>query len=485
MYINIFNHVPAPVPASFGGFTISSPSKGTNTMATSGPPVELSPSEGYRSWTATRTSAKRFACDRCHMQKLKCPRQSASELPCLRCEKFGLASTCVYSPTLRFGRPAETCNKARSKSNQRPRTASQDGVLGAGTGLLQASPAIDRVLPTPSSGDAASQPNAEIEATYWTWAPTDRPSAVDNDANDVDLFDSLDGSDMQQDDNTSASASAPSTESGFHMGLQNPFCDFTLLKPPLHNSPASDKPISSAETCLSRLAELHLSLFQSHQLLSSYVSLMEGQHSSDSSPSSRSFLFKSPIDLDSIFAAAQQFIDCIKFLAGDSTPQASSGRLGILPCSASTPAAYSDHSISSFPSSLADGMVSDDVPATQNTDSATLFLVLSCYARLIDIFTKIIKGLKTGAENIDRRHFLDSVQIGSFRVPGSSDLQITIMLHVFCHFFQRAHQSIRLFIAGHGKDDDSLLAPGLRLTECTIKEEIKQVKQKLKASSNL
>lgn len=478
----MLKHVLAQAPVGFGSFMISlNPSQGNSTMATSA----LPPSEGYRSWNAARKSAKRFACDRCHMQKLKCPRQSASELPCLRCEKFGLASTCVYSPTLRFGRPAETCNRAGSKSSQRPRAASQDVVLGAGAEVLQASPATDRVLPTPSSGDAPSQPNDEIEATYWTWAPTDRPSVIGNDANDVDLFDSLDGSDMQQDDNASASASAPSTESGFHMGLQDPFCNFTLFKPALHNSPASEKSISSAENCLSRLAELHLSLFQSHQALSSHVSSMDGQHNRDRSSPSRSFSFKSPIDLDSIFAAAQQFIDCIKYLIVQSTPQVSSDPLGILPRSAPTPAAYSDHSMSSFASSLADGMLANDVAATQNADSATLFLVLSCYARLIDIFTNVMKYLKTSVEKIDRRHSLDSVQIGSFRVPSASDLQITIMLQVFCHLFQRAHQSIRLFIAGHGKDDDSLLAPGLRLSECTIKEEIKQVKLKLKASTNL
>lgn len=492
------------------------------------PSPQPSPTEGYRSWNAANKTVKRFACDRCHMQKLKCPRRSASELPCLRCVKLGLASTCVYSPTLRFGRPTtDSCNqnhiRTASKSSQRV-TADQNIVLD--TGLLQPSETGDPAgnpagnQPTPNSGDASSRTNAGIQVEdldqcppYMSWTPTDRPSAaaIDKDANDMDLFDTLDRSaTMQQDDDmgVSAPASAPasipgSTESGFSMEWQNPFHNPSLFRPPppLHNSPASERSnISSAETCLTRLAELHLSLFQSHQSLSSSTaSPMGNQHSRGTNGScpSPSFLFKSPtIDLNSIFAAAEQLIDCIKFLAWEPAPQevlSSDPQPGMLPWStvASAPVAYShDSTNSSFSPSLADGFlsVSDDVPGGgfQNPDSATFFLVLSCYARLMDIVTKILQYLKTGADNNenDRREFLGSVQIGAFRVPSSSDLQTAIMLQVFCHLFQRAHQSIRLYIAAQGKDD-SLLAPGLRLTECTIKEDIKRLKQRLKASTKL
>ena len=48
---------------------------------------------------------KRFACDRCHGQKLRCPRVSGAG-PCTRCEKVGVR--CVVSAAHRTGRPAKS-----------------------------------------------------------------------------------------------------------------------------------------------------------------------------------------------------------------------------------------------------------------------------------------------------------------------------------------------------------------------------------------
>lgn len=55
------------------------------------------------------TQVKRFACDRCHSQKLRCPRPADGDLhePCVRCCKAG--ARCRISTPPRMGRP----NKSR------------------------------------------------------------------------------------------------------------------------------------------------------------------------------------------------------------------------------------------------------------------------------------------------------------------------------------------------------------------------------------
>ena len=55
------------------------------------------------------TQVKRFACDRCHGQKLRCPRRNDGGLrePCVRCSKAGTA--CEITTPSRMGRP----NKSR------------------------------------------------------------------------------------------------------------------------------------------------------------------------------------------------------------------------------------------------------------------------------------------------------------------------------------------------------------------------------------
>lgn len=56
----------------------------------------------------TATQARRFACDRCHGQKLRCPRPAdGSDLsePCVRCRKAG--KNCNVSATLKTGRPSK------------------------------------------------------------------------------------------------------------------------------------------------------------------------------------------------------------------------------------------------------------------------------------------------------------------------------------------------------------------------------------------
>lgn len=62
---------------------------------------------------------KRFACDRCHDQKLRCPRPvdgGNATVPCIRCQRAG--TVCNISSPLKTGRPSKAL-KLRARTEQR------------------------------------------------------------------------------------------------------------------------------------------------------------------------------------------------------------------------------------------------------------------------------------------------------------------------------------------------------------------------------
>ncbi|PWY93855.1 hypothetical protein BO94DRAFT_612388 [Aspergillus sclerotioniger CBS 115572] len=56
--------------------------------------------------------ALRYACDRCHGQKLRCPRSQAADKPCLRCQKAQVP--CTLSVAHKVGRPPNSRNRISS-----------------------------------------------------------------------------------------------------------------------------------------------------------------------------------------------------------------------------------------------------------------------------------------------------------------------------------------------------------------------------------
>ncbi|KAJ5088559.1 hypothetical protein N7456_012175 [Penicillium angulare] len=65
------------------------------------------------------TTAKRASCDRCHLQKIRCPRPDSDDLSsCARCRYLGIQ--CVYSAPLPRGRPSGS-KKSSSKSYRTPK----------------------------------------------------------------------------------------------------------------------------------------------------------------------------------------------------------------------------------------------------------------------------------------------------------------------------------------------------------------------------
>ncbi|KFZ16838.1 hypothetical protein V502_04870 [Pseudogymnoascus sp. VKM F-4520 (FW-2644)] len=56
----------------------------------------------------------RIACERCHAQKLRCPRDDSNHGPCTRCQKAG--AVCIFSPSLR-GRSTPSTGQNPTKEN--------------------------------------------------------------------------------------------------------------------------------------------------------------------------------------------------------------------------------------------------------------------------------------------------------------------------------------------------------------------------------
>ncbi|KFY16431.1 hypothetical protein V492_01340 [Pseudogymnoascus sp. VKM F-4246] len=69
--------------------------------------------------SARPTPAKRASCDRCRLQKIRCPRPNSDDLSsCVRCRYLGIQ--CVYSAPLPKGRPSGS-RKSSSKSFTAPK----------------------------------------------------------------------------------------------------------------------------------------------------------------------------------------------------------------------------------------------------------------------------------------------------------------------------------------------------------------------------
>ena len=84
------------------------------------------------------TQVKRFACDRCHDQKLRCPRPVDSgdlNAPCIRCQKAG--TVCNISTPLKTGRPSKAL-KLQARTEPHPRIVSPPLSRASSTGASDA-----------------------------------------------------------------------------------------------------------------------------------------------------------------------------------------------------------------------------------------------------------------------------------------------------------------------------------------------------------
>ena len=111
-----------------------------------------------------RNSSKRFACDRCRGQKLRCVREDTNHETCIRCLRMN--AVCITNSPLRMGRPrrAETERRRRSTlvaDGQTLIMTSDDHVLEMETGIGTATKPswMPNAIPAGGQGPSDANPN--------------------------------------------------------------------------------------------------------------------------------------------------------------------------------------------------------------------------------------------------------------------------------------------------------------------------------------
>lgn len=133
------------------------------------------------------TQVKRFACDRCHGQKLRCPRRADGDLhePCVRCSKAG--TPCGITTPLRMGRPAKSrklnTGEGVPSRTSSPKLKSRSRTKALGTRPLSESDAEDDQPQdhnsTKTTVEHASRSSSVNCTLYDTYSSIDTPTFSD------------------------------------------------------------------------------------------------------------------------------------------------------------------------------------------------------------------------------------------------------------------------------------------------------------------
>ena len=117
------------------------------------------------------TQVKRFACDRCHDQKLRCPRPvngGNATIPCIRCQRAG--TVCNISSPLKTGRPSKAL-KLQARTEQRsssiPPPLSRTSSNNTSNGQL---PETSGTIVSGYSQGNGTYPFPELDSTFLSYA---------------------------------------------------------------------------------------------------------------------------------------------------------------------------------------------------------------------------------------------------------------------------------------------------------------------------
>lgn len=145
------------------------------------------------------------------------------------------------------------------------------------------------------------------------------------------------------------------------------------------------------------------------------------------------------------------------------------------------------------PSNMPDAVVSLNCPQARPTsdrqpaplDQGSFLLILSCYLRLLDTYDKIFGNMQAC---LDRSSItaeedyvsLPDVKVGSFALPNSSALQITLILQLARHLLNRVGEIVKsIQLAGNDStatSDDIDISGGLSAdTDCFMSQTLKAV----------
>ncbi|KAI0539812.1 hypothetical protein GGR58DRAFT_213971 [Xylaria digitata] len=415
---------------------------------------------------ASQKSPRRLACRRCNRQKLQCRWEEESDKTCIRCRRAN--AVCTSSMPRRLGRPTGS----HSRESQAPITGSQNqhrwerqetqplsnsgGFSGpkSPTGDILAqyshsSEALSSLLqwPTPASRHSTSSssfPRGDQTQPFHSTPPNDNeiwplmdlgitapvPNSV---STNFTLF------------NTPQETSVRYSEIGEHQGE-------------LHNSgdPTSEIP---QEEFMQELWDLHLLL--QDQLKQIRTSAKVGYDSITDSDAEGAHRKRSGIafPVDDVLTNTQTFVDLLRTSKHsgqqDLTHHSVEDWTGARDSAETFSAPANGGSASLLEANTSRSSSPSAIDRPVDLDTPTICAMVSCYARLVDIYGEIfhylIKLLQSSirGEPVQQQPLatLPQFQFGRFQLKSGNILQTTITARIFLHSFQCVEKSM-----GIGRD---------------------------------
>ncbi|KAI2638710.1 hypothetical protein GGS26DRAFT_542654 [Hypomontagnella submonticulosa] len=397
---------------------------------------------------------QRSACDRCHGQKLKCTRASSGGA-CVRCAKA--RAVCTWSPSLRCRRTSRS--EAQSTIDTR----------GGATNVLEGLGSINDA----GSNSSPCLTTAQVDTPY-QFTQSDSEFNVSRDAFQADLtlrtpstfVNSASGSspsfaistdlssaDLQFQDGVNTWQERFNQEWAMLSVEQQPFSEHSGLEG--QTAPSEEQaqePSGSHLVAVRELSDLIVELFA----LSSAVPKPPASTLQPLSWKNKDFA------IDKTFQLSQKLIEVLD-KAYLCYPRNSMGDSSLRGSETGQPGSF---------------------------DQASFLLVLSCYQRLIEIYDNIFGNMQacldraaiTAPEDYVR---MPDMKVGSFSLPNSSALQITLVLQLARHLIQR----MGLIIKGLGQSRtqigdnmSDLMSPTLKAVndrETTLIERIHKLRSTL------
>lgn len=457
-------------------------------------------------------SVKRSACDRCHVQKLSCRRQDSSDDSCARCVRAG--TICVYGPTLRASR----INKSGKSGGTRRKDSCQPSDQLGGSDAHQPQKGSKRLRETsPASARAATVPEdlstSSHQRAFASPGTPDWSSWVGS----TPAFDFSGSSFAIPDLDWQQPLDAAVCQGAISSGLNDPFHSTKPLDHTPHiagdqisENVEPNSPSLTTGECIQKLSALHVSLYEHLRAAPSSTastnSSVGSTHvsSSSASPSmlrgsSSRFTTEDSIaseELGSIMASSQHLLETLRCLRlnnytmdgltnteiSDRTHSPLDPGSGLLPRSRTS-------STASFPLGIREesGRISitqNDNPHQHKPDNATILLVLSCYMRLLYVYTQLVDQLHQRLRDGLSVSLPPCIPyIGSVSMPFTSNLHAVFLLQLLAHLFENGSKSVRAY--AEGSMEGVLGARELHDAEWDLRDKLKRCKAELKDSSIL
>ncbi|KAI4861087.1 hypothetical protein F4820DRAFT_80750 [Hypoxylon rubiginosum] len=356
---------------------------------------------------------RRLSCRRRSRQRSQCRREEEDDKPCVRCRR--VHAVCTSTTHRRLGRPAYS-RGTRERSINRQQRRQQDDTMEVETsecnttGLESAAtlatvPHLGVADLTPTSSGGCPSPPLSTPA---------RRSSLDSEIE----------------------VSIEPVDDSMRLSQEEQDC--------LSNDPQHSSSMDQQEVRMQKLWNLQRLLYQ--QLKRIRIIAEEDSTARSDTEDHRRQLNNAPYPIDGILSSSQAFIDIVdgfKFSLAENDDDASSDDLSMDGSDREVDDIWDmDEDIKSSPSADDDDRLSSinayDACPTDLMDTSTACMVVSCYARLMDIYDELFKSLSNLLQFVLwRKSTLQSTvprfQLGEFQLKNCGSLQATIIVNIFVH----------------------------------------------------